>query len=72
MASTGTSIRRSSGPARYVRWARMTATARKSSADSTSRNGRTRSATNAGVVSAIAKALGGQSMPHVDHGAGSG
>ena len=48
MASIGTSIRRSSGPARYVRWARMTATARKSTADSTSRNGRTRSATNAG------------------------
>ena len=43
MASTGTSIRRSSGPARYVRWARMTATARKSSADSTSRSGRTKS-----------------------------
>ena len=43
MASTGTSIRRSSGPARYVRWARMTATPRKSSPDSTSRNGRTKS-----------------------------
>ena len=50
----------------------MTATPRKTSADSTSRSGRTRSATNAGVVSPIAKALGGQSMPHVDHGAGSG
>ena len=72
MASTGTSIRRSSGPARNVRRARMPATARKISTESTSRTGRITSWTTAGVVCPSAKALGGQSMPQLDHGEGTG
>jgi hypothetical protein len=72
MAATGTSARRSMGPAILARRTTITVAARNATTVSASRKGRMRSSTSAGCVDVSASAFRGQSTPHVDQGVGSG